>query len=178
MRPSLLAPALLLLVGCESGLATVVHVEVDDAVATAHTADAPGVLVTDAAPFAEVTALAPLCGAPLEDEVTYSYDFGFGCLDDAQEGTEEVLRAWVQPVPADWDLAAFCALEPTQFSGLAIGQDVTGEPDPTDTGDTASGTPGLVEAPEASWPQGDVRATWKRDLTPCGGILLGDIRVE
>ncbi|MDO9280719.1 MAG: hypothetical protein Q7U06_02355 [Pseudomonadota bacterium] len=177
-------PLLLVLAGCESGLATVVHVDVAEPVATARSADAPGVLVTDAGGLA--TPLAALCGAPLDEEVIFSHDHGFGCLDE-RKGTEEVLRAWIQPAPEEWDLAAFCALQPHAYAGLTLGPDITGAAESGDTADTATpadtsaetgGTPGLVPEPDPTWPQAEVRATWKRDVTPCGGLLRGDIRIE
>jgi len=186
MRPVLF----LLLAGCESGLASVVDVEVADTVATAQTEDAPGVLVTDAGRLAP---LAALCGQALDEPVTFSFDFGFGCLDERQ-GTTAVLRAWVQPMPERWDAAAFCALAPTPYSGLTIGPaviggDDTAEPAAVDTaappGDTGDDTgapvdlyPGLAAEPDPAWPQGETTATWKRDVSPCGGVLKGDIRVE
>jgi hypothetical protein len=175
-------PVLILLAGCESGLSTVVHIDVAEGVATARSADAPGVLVTDAGGLA--TPLAALCGAPLEDEVTFSHDHGFGCLDE-RKGTEEVLRAWIQPAPEEWDLAAFCGLQPHAYAGLTLGPDITGAA-AGDTADTAAstdtaaavGTPGLVAEPEPTWPQAEVVATWKRDVSPCGGTLRGDLRIE
>ncbi|MDP2309822.1 MAG: hypothetical protein Q8P18_27635 [Pseudomonadota bacterium] len=179
-------PALVLLAGCESGTATVIEVDVASAIATAHGPDAPGVLVTDAG-LAPINVLAPLCGEPLAEPVTFSQDHGFGCLEDAQKGTQEVLRAWVQPAPEGWDFAAFCALVPHAFRGLTLGSEVTGEPAAGDTADTADtadtgGTgleiPGLATEPDPSWPQGEVEATWKRDFSPCGGILRGDVRIE
>ena len=182
----------LLLAGCESGLSTVVNVDVAGGVATARSADAPGVLVTDAGGLA--TPLAALCGAPLDEEVTFSHDHGFGCLDE-REGTEEVLRAWIQPAPEAWDFAAFCALQPHAFRGLTLGPDITGAPEAGDTADTARSdtaradtarsdtaapvdNDGLLAEPEPTWPQAEVRATWKRDVSPCGGVLRGDIRIE
>lgn len=56
---------------------------------------------------------------------------------------------------------------------------------PADTGDTGRDTaatvdpyPGLATAPDAGWPQAEVTASWRRDVSPCGGVIKGDMRVE
>src|SRR5262245_25584883 len=103
-----LAIGLALLAACESGTSVGIDITVDDAAALRFSSDAPGVLVADA-PSAPATAVAPMCGQTLSEPISYYRDLGFGCLDD-KKGTTEALRAWIQPVPEDWDEAAFCGL--------------------------------------------------------------------
>ena len=159
---------LALLVGCESGLATVVDLEVDHRVARAYAADAPGVLVTDAGGVAEP--LLPMCGDPVEP-FTYVNDHGFGCLADAERGTAERLRAWIRPLPAHWDAAAFCALERSDFGPLLLPEEVA--PAATDTGAMGAWGDDALGPPEADWPQGVTRAEWHA-VPICGGVLRGD----
>lgn len=160
-----------MLIGCESGLAAVADIEVDDAVARAFDRTAPGVLVTDTG--GALATVAALCGETFE-RITFVKDFGFGCLDDAKKGTTETLSAWVQPMPEGWNAEGLCALAPVHYSGIVVPPEVSGEVPVTTTGTPVSvPPPGLALAPEAGWAQGSTVAEWHK-VPICGGTLRGD----
>jgi hypothetical protein len=165
---------LLLLVACESGTAEVLDVEVGDAAAASFTEEAPGVLATDLG--GTVAALRPVCGDPI-DAFTYVLDFGFGCLSDEAKGTKETMHAWIEPAPADWDPAAWCDATAPQWGSIDLAP-FTG--DAADTGDTgeAGSAPSPLAGLDAATASATASGTWKRDISPCGGTLHAEIRVE
>lgn len=151
---------LLALVACESGLSLQAEVSVPAEVTDAYDADAPGLLRLAAG--ALVLDLEPVCGAALPDPVEVGFDYGFGCRDE--KGASEALVAWIEPMPAAWDAAAFCATARTDtWSAL----DLSG----FDTG-------ALATTPDPAWPQGEGTAPWERDFSPCGGYAEGRVVVE
>jgi hypothetical protein len=158
MRLLTLACAALLVSACESGMTRSLKLTIPNGVAQPFTATAPGIVVTDmggnCAPYFV------LCGQKVADPVTLTQDLGFGCL-GSRDGTSETLRSWVQAMPTSWDAAATCAAQRERpfYEALSIGPDDAGVSDR------------LAETPEASWPQGSATGTWRRDLSPCGGVL-------
>lgn len=169
------------LVGCESGLAARVDIELKGGVAEAFTKEAPGIVVADVGAGAEP--VVPLCGGPAPEDLGLYHDYGFGCMDGDQKGVTGELRAWVQPMPEGWDAAGFCRLTQYYDSPLDVPSEVSGDPTtPTTTPGTATAVPGTVPTdlapvvpglaaePEADWPQGSVTGEWHG--TPiCGGTL-------
>ena len=89
-----------------------------------------------------------------------SQDLGFGCLGKL-DGTRETVQVWVQPMPAGWDAAATCAVPHDKpfYEALLLG--------PADAGAADV----LAAAPDAAWAQGQAQGTWRRDLSPCGGVV-------
>lgn len=148
-----------LLAGCESGLSVHATLEVADAAADAFTPEAPGLLRLDAAGF--VVNVAPACGERFEPRTVY-VDHGFGCV--REKDADARLLAWIEPAPADWDLAALCALAPEETDSLDL----------TAVGDTTL----LAAAPDPAWAQGETTVPWERDLSPCGGFAEGTVAVR
>lgn len=138
--------------GCESGNARVINVTVPAAIAGTFSEATRGVVVLDVGgqQFATVV----LCGQTLPTPLVVSQDLGFGCI-GAFEGTTESLGVWVQPMPTGWADVACSASR--QFYRPSL---------PTVDGGTQ-----LERMPQAMWAQGAVDAAWKRDGSPCGGIL-------
>lgn len=138
--------------GCESGNARVVNVTVPATVAGTFSDTARGVVVidVDGQQFASVV----LCGQQLPSPLVVSQDLGFGCIGDF-EGRTESVGAWVQPMPMGW--AELPCSASRQFYRPAL---------PAADGGTV-----LSRTPQASWAQGAVEARWKRDGSPCGGVL-------
>lgn len=159
---SLLASALALLTACESGTVVSMDIAVDDAAALRFSSDAPGVLVADST-SAPAEPVEPACGQTFLEHVTYSFDFGFGCLED-KKGTTETLRAWIEPVPESWDEAAFCGLE-RESGPLVIPAEVADDPT-------------VGSEPPDGFPSGEGEAEWKRDASPCGGAAAGEVVVR
>jgi hypothetical protein len=159
-----LAPLLALLAGCESGLARSVKVTIPDEVSGRFSAAAPGLVVSDLG--AEALAYVALCGQHFSREVYLSQDLGFGCLEEARAGRRETVRVWVQAVPSDLDGARLCAEHPERsfYRGFPV--------DLPDGGATDGGvTSALAGEPLADWPQGRGEGAWRRDGSPCGGVL-------
>lgn len=151
MRTFVLAVAVLAS-GCESGNARVVNVTVPATVAAPFTEAARGVVVVDVdgQQFASVV----LCGQQLPSPLVVSQDLGFGCI-GSREGTTESVGAWVQPMPMGW--AELPCSASRQFYRPSL---------PAADGGTV-----LARMPQAMWAQGAVEAAWRRDGSPCGGIL-------
>ena len=167
-----LAVALLGLVGCESGTAAEVEIQVTDGVALSFDAQTPGVVVTDVGMGADP--VARLCGARLEPITVYR-DFGFGCIGD-RKGTTERVYAWVQPIPATWNASGFCDL-PAFFDGpLSLTEEITGPADDStanDSGLPLVTVPGLAPAPDDAWAVGSTVEEW-HGASLCGGLLRGE----
>jgi hypothetical protein len=161
-RLSLVVIALAVLTACESGTLVSIDIAVDDAAALRFSSDEPGVVVADAT-SAPASPVAPACGQTFLDHLSYTYDLGFGCLDD-KKGTTETLRAWIAPIPGTWDKAAFCGLEP-EAGPLAIPTEVTADPS-------------VGAEPPDGFPFGEGEAEWKRDGSPCGGAATGEVDVR
>ncbi len=160
MRPLLFVSFVVMTAGCESGLARTAQVTLPPGVATSFSATGPGLLVSDLT--GEPRPYLALCGQTPKSPVALSYDLGFGCLGD-RAGTTETARAWAQPLPRGWDAAAICAQAPPErpsYRPLALA--------PTDGGVDAGVLP---TDPEVTWPQGSDEGTWRRDLSPCGGLV-------
>lgn len=143
----------LLLVACESGTARQVQIDVGPAVTSQFDASSPGVLVTDVAgPPAPVAAL---CGQPEPAPLELWVDDGFGCLRErAEAGQTQLVQAWVEPTPALAD------------DPCTLARDLRGAL-PLDSKDRSV----LASAPDPSWPAGSATGVWRRDLSPCGGVL-------
>lgn len=138
--------------GCESGNARVVNVTVPSTVAGTFSDAARGVVVVDV--DGQQLASVVLCGQQLPSPLVVSQDLGFGCIGDF-EGTTESVGAWVQPMPMGW--AGLPCSASRQFYRPSL---------PSADGGTV-----LERMPQASWAQGAVEAAWRRDGSPCGGIL-------
>ncbi|MEZ5397932.1 MAG: hypothetical protein R2724_34910 [Bryobacterales bacterium] len=147
----------LVLAGCESGVTIDLSWQVPEAVASGTSREAPGVLLTrwggdEARPAVAV------CGEAV-DYAEYFDDFG--CKPDRKE---ELLEAWVVPMPATWDPALcdearYDDVEPTDPEARDLAYPVAELPAPTDAD-----------------PYGSARVAWK--ATPiCGGILRGEVVV-
>jgi len=155
------------LTACESGLSVDYTLTIAQSAVAATAPDAPGLLRVHGAPDPVVRVL---CGGSGQLSARYTIDLGFGCLDDLRGSTEE-RRAWIEPMPEGWDAQALCALDPPRFrwDGVTIDASVTGPGvDPREV---------LAEAPDAAWTQGRGAGTWRRDGSPCGGVLPVEIRL-
>lgn len=171
MRSLLLSSLVFAVSACESGTARAVKVTLPSAVASSFTAEAPGLLVSDLG--ARVQPYVVLCGQPLKNPVHLSQDLGFGCL-GSLDGTSETVRVWAQPMPSEWDRAAACAAfakdrEFYRAFSVAILANADGGVD----GGVDAGTP--APAPEPSWAQGTDESTWRRDVSPCGGVISFEV---
>ena len=138
--------------GCESGNDRVVNVTVPAAVASTFTEMSRGVVVVDVG--GEQFSTVVLCGQMLPTPLVVSQDLGFGCI-GSREGTTESVGVWVQPMPMGW-VGLPCSAA-RQFYGLSLPE--------VDGGTT------LARMPQPSWAQAAVEAPWKRNGSPCGGIL-------
>lgn len=163
MRTFCLTLTVLTLAGCESGLARSIKLTVPAEVAEGFSPGSPGIVLADLGGSARPYLV--LCGQQVKNPVRLSQDLGFGCLDEL-DGTTETVRAWVQPMPAGWDAAATCAAQKERsfYTGLSLGPADAGEP--------------LAEQPEASWPQASQLAKWRRDGSPCGGVLDAELALK
>lgn len=161
---SFLLSLVLVVSGCESGTSRVVKVTLPAAVATSFTAEAPGLIVADLG--SRVEPYVPLCGQTPKNPIHLSQDRGFGCI-GSLEGMSETVRVWVQPLPAGFSAPAACARASQQREFYSDFTLVT--PD----GGVDGGA--LATAPEASWAQGTDEGTWKRDLSPCGGVISFEV---
>lgn len=153
---SFLVVSCLVLVGCESGVSRSIDVTVPAEVTARFSPASPGVVVADVG--GEATGFLVLCGDSLPNPLELSQDLGFGCVGQ-RVGTEETIRVWVQPlnVPAGPDAGIACASS-RSFYGV---QDFS----------TADGGTLLAAGPETGWAQGSGSGKWRRDLSPCGGVL-------
>jgi hypothetical protein len=106
-----------------------------------------------------------LCGQAFKSPLQLSQDEGFGCLGE-RAGTSETLRVWVQPLPAGWDAAQTCAAgeERSFYPGLHLGP--------------AQDNEGLAPEPDPRWAQGSRSAQWRRDISPCGGVLSAELELR
>lgn len=146
--------------GCESGTARSFDVTVPSAVSGAFTDAARGVVVVQ--PMGEPLGYVVLCGQMLPNPLQLSQDLGFGCL-GTRVGTAESIRAWVQPMPQGWNEQP-CSQPRTFYPpGLSA---------------TRDGGPGLAANPEPAWAQGSTTANWRRDFSPCGGVLNAALTVS
>lgn len=146
-----------LVLGCESGTSRSVDLTVPSSVSGAFTEAARGVVLFQ--PMGEASAYVVLCGQTLPDPLVLSQDLGFGCL-GTRVGMAESLRAWVQPMPQGWsDLPC----SPSKSFYEPIGSV------------TRDGGAGFAANPEATWAQASGTANWKRDFSPCGGLLKASL---
>ena len=154
----------LLLIGCHSGTTRLVDVTVTDDVGAAYTAASPGLLVAELG--GTIAWYVALCDQGTEDPITLSYDINYSCLGETggpSQGDEEAVRVWVEPLPAGWDAAAVCAAqEVARFYRPRSAQ-------------VGEGIAELAPEPAPGWPQAEATGTWKRDLSPCGGILRTEL---
>lgn len=158
MRVAVLFP--LVLLGCESGLSESYTLTVGPQTSGEYSPEAPGLLRVQTSTHPAVLAL---CGQTLEPH-DYSVDLGFGCLDELRD-TQEERSAWVEPMPASWSAQHLCNVDPPRFQwdGLILDEQVTNSPDPAFND--------LADAPEPGWPTATSTGTWRRDGSPCGGVL-------
>lgn len=158
----LLRSALLVLLaaGCESGLTRSAEVTLPLEVAKAFSPKFPGLLVSDLG--GEARAYLGLCGQIPKNPLLLSSDLGFGCLEE-RAGTTERARAWVQSLPDGVDAAALCAQASTErsfYRAFVL---------PPADGGVDAGT--LPTDPEPTWAQAADEGTWRRDASPCGGVV-------
>jgi hypothetical protein len=152
------AAALTALAACESGTSEWYEITVPDGLAEAYSEEEPGLI--RASPSLGGVAAA-LCGQTLAEPVELYVDYGFGCLEEGQRGTEETRTVWVEPVPEGWDRQVLCAATPDPWQGgLALTEGIT-RAQPIE----------LAATPDAAWPQVEATGTWRRDGSPCGGRL-------
>jgi hypothetical protein len=153
----------LFLTACESGTSRSVKLTVPESIAASFTAQSPGLIVSDlgsrAAPYVA------LCGQAPKNPVYLSQDRGFGCV-GSLNGTSETARVWVQPLPPGWDPARACAQASQQREFYSEFQLVT-----ADGGVEGVDAGALADAPQATWAQGTDESTWRRDVSPCGGVI-------
>ncbi|MDP2270027.1 MAG: hypothetical protein Q8N23_28525 [Archangium sp.] len=133
-------------------------------VATSFSATSPGLVVSDLA--GDVGAYLALCGQALKSPIHLSRDIEFSCL-GALNGTTETARVWVQPLPAGWDATAACARSAKDREFYDVQSFA-----PADAGVDAGV---LAAEPAATWAQGSDEATWRRDISPCGGVVSFDV---
>lgn len=151
-------PALLLLCACESGLSRSVKLVIPQEVASRFSPASPGIVVSDLG--ARPSLYVVLCGQSLKNPVYLSQDLGFGCL-DTRNGTEETVRVWVDPQPLAIDAGVTCSVQREFYSALSLTA--------TDGGTV------LAADPDPAWSQGLTTATWRRDGSPCGGVLNAEL---
>lgn len=148
-----MALVLLLLAACESGTSRTVEILVPSVVANGFDPTIPGIVVTDVAGGA--TPVAALCGQTEPDPLVVWIDDGFGCLRErAEAGLEVTVHAWAEPGPV-------LSLDP-----CTLERDSRGVL-PLPSKDRSA----LATVAESSWPQGSATGVWRRDLSPCGGVL-------
>jgi hypothetical protein len=158
---TLISCTLFFLLGCESGTSRSVKLTMPGEVPARFTASAPGLVVADlgGSPAAYVA----LCGQTPKSPLSLSQDLGFGCL-GSNAGKEETVHVWVQPVPPGWTPAVLCSgsqADRSFYPALA--------PQLPDGGIADAGAfPG---AADPTWPQGTAVASWRRDFSPCGGVI-------
>lgn len=140
--------------GCESGNDRVFNVMVPVSTTFSETLRGVVVIDVDGQQFSTVV----LCGQMLPTPLVISQDLGFGCI-GSREGTTEAVGAWVQPMPMGW-VGLPCSAS-RQFYVLSLPQ--------------ADGGTDLARMPQTSWAQGAVDAPWKRNGSPCGGILKASV---
>jgi hypothetical protein len=162
MRSLAFLSLVLVVTACESGTSRSVKLTVPASVATSFSAEAPGLVVADLG--SRVEPYVALCGQTPKNPVYLSQDRGFGCI-GSLDGMSETVRVWVQPLPAGWDPVAACAQASSQRSFYSEFQLVT-----PDGGVELDGG-ALAMAPEATWLQGTNEAKWRRDGSPCGGVI-------
>lgn len=155
--------SLVLLFGCESGLSRSVAVTLPSTVATSFSAGSPGLLVSDLGNRAQPQPFLVLCGQSPKNPVHLSQDLGFGCL-STRDGTTETVRVWVAPLPAGWDADAGCAQGSKDRSFYTVLSLAPAADAGVDAGV-------LAADPEAGWAQGTDEGTWRRDISPCGGVV-------
>lgn len=163
-RPTMRLLCLLsfVILGCESGTARSVKLTLPSSVATGFSATSPGLVVADLGNH--VAAYVALCGQTPKNPVHLSQDLGFGCV-GSRNGTTETARVWVQPLPSGWDAGAACAQasqDRSFYSELSLA------PAAVDGGVDAGV---LASDPEPGWAQGSDEGTWRRDGSPCGGVV-------
>jgi len=159
MRRLLLFLPLLFVTACESGLTRTVHVTIPAAIETQFTPTSPGLVVSTLTGEPEVWVV--LCGQGLKQPLTLSQDLGFGCLRDDLIGAPEAMAVWIQPMAAPVD-GLPCSTERSFYRYLHA--------DPPDAGGFVP--PGT---PDVSWAQAATTANWRRDASPCGGIVSADL---
>lgn len=147
----------LVLAGCESGVTRSVKVTIPAELNAKFSAESPGVLVSDLG--GERAAYVVLCGQGLKNPVYLSQDINFSCL-GMRNGTSETIRTWVEPISADAGVS--CATQREFYNAFQFG--------PQD-----GGVGGLATEPAATWAQGSGTGTWRRDISPCGGVLSVDV---
>lgn len=151
VRASLLVLGVFVLSACESGLSRGVKVTVPGEVASRFTPQAPGVVVAELG--GDVSPFVTLCGQALPQPLELVADLGFGCLRELGDAGPESVRVWVQPVSPD---AGFACSEKREYYSR---------------GPTVVDGGVLAPTPEASWSQGTATGTWRRDGSPCGGVM-------
>lgn len=152
----------IVILGCESGTARSINLTLPSSIATSFSANSPGLVVADLGSF--VAPYVVLCGQTPKNPVHLSQDNGFGCV-GSLNGTTETARAWVQPLPSGWDAGFACAQgsqERSFYSPLSLA------PAAVDGGVDAGV---LASEPEPGWAQGSDEGTWRRDGSPCGGVV-------
>ncbi len=157
LRKLLLLSAALLLPACESGTSRTLRVTIGSGLEAQFSPASRGLLVADLGGTAQPYVV--LCGQALSNSLVLSQDLGFGCLGKL-DGTQETLRAWVEPIATG---ALPCSTERSFYEPLVTGDD---------------GGTGFAAEPLAGWAQGTTTATWRRDLSPCGGVLNGSIALD
>ena len=145
------------LAACESGLSRSVKLTIPAAVAARFTADQPGIVVADLGSRAQ--AFTVLCGQGLKNPVWLTQDLGFGCL-GARNATEETIRVWVDPTRFV-DAGVSCSTQREFYEALGL--------------TSADGGALIAIEPDATWTQGTATATWRRDGSPCGGVLNAEL---
>jgi hypothetical protein len=151
------ASLVLLLAGCESGLTRSVKVTIPSEIDAKFSAESPALLVADLG--SQRQAYVVLCGQGLKNPVYLSQDLGFGCL-GMRDGTSENVRVWIEPISADAGVR--CGVPRSFFNSFEFG--------PQD-----GGVGSLANEPAATWAQGSGSGTWRRDISPCGGVLSVDV---
>lgn len=150
--------ALLLLCACESGTSRSVDVTIGAALEAQFSPESRGLLVADLGGTARP--YAALCGQGLRSPLALSQDLGFGCLRD-RNGTEETIRVWVEPTGAGpFDCS-------TQRSFYVPDGVVASDPGAK-----------FAAEPAAGWAQATASGTWRRDLSPCGGVLEASVTLD
>lgn len=158
---SLLVAGFASLAACESGTTTRLDVELSAAADAAGAPAAPALLATDVT--GGPRALAPLCGDGAR-RTSFEWDVDFACAGRGADA-DVVVRAWVEQLPDGLDAARFCA--------LAVRDDGVVLDDALVDGGTAP-----LPSRERALFEGSADATWRRDLSPCGGVLEASVLVE
>jgi hypothetical protein len=156
-----LAACSLVLVACESGTNLQLEVELSDEAAAAGTAAAPALLATDITGGA--TALVAMCGQDV-GTTSFARSVDFSCAGRGDDAEVDV-HAWVEPLPDGLDADVFCDLASTG-DGIDLAAAV------------ADGGPAVEPSRERALFAGTTTATWRRDISPCGGTLEASVFVE